>query len=243
MRNKSASEILPKDAHRPLEVHHTVEGEHGGAVLGRAAVRPVVTAAVTINKFTNILGELEIQGLVEALEQEAQRTVKGDLTRAEAMLTAQAHTLDAIFNRLAIRGAANMGEHLDAADKFLRLALKAQSQCRATLETLAAIKNPPVVFARQANIANGPQQVNNGFDPRARENEKEQSKQSGEFNELLQDTRASQTQGGINTPLEAVGEINGAEVRGREGKGIAERIQGRVARHPAKGGRAVKAVG
>jgi hypothetical protein len=30
------------------------------------------------------------------------------------------------------------------------------------LETLANIKNPPVVFARQANISNGPQQVNNG---------------------------------------------------------------------------------
>jgi hypothetical protein len=37
------------------------------------------------------------------------------------------------------------------------LALKAQSQCRATLETLAAIKNPqPVAFVRQANIAHGP---------------------------------------------------------------------------------------
>jgi len=40
--------------------------------------------------------------------------------------------------------------------------LKAQSQCRATLEALAAIKNPPIVYARQANIAAGPQQVNNG---------------------------------------------------------------------------------
>lgn len=49
---------------------------------------------------------------------------------------------------------------VDQIDKFTRLALKAQSQCRATLETLAVIKNPPV-FARQANIANGPQQVNN----------------------------------------------------------------------------------
>jgi hypothetical protein len=44
----------------------------------------------------------------------------------------------------------------------LRLGLKAQSQCRATLETLATIKNPqPVAFVRQANIAHGPQQVNN----------------------------------------------------------------------------------
>jgi len=35
-----------------------------------------------------------------------------------------------------------------------------------TLETLATIKNPPVVFARQANINNGgQQQVNNGTVP------------------------------------------------------------------------------
>jgi hypothetical protein len=40
-------------------------------------------------------------------------------------------------------------------------ATAAQSQCRTTCETLALLKNPPV-FARQANIANGPQQVNNG---------------------------------------------------------------------------------
>jgi hypothetical protein len=53
----------------------------------------------------------------------------------------------------------------------MKLALKAQAQCRATIETLAAIKNPPV-FAKQANIANGPQQVNNGsaHPPRADEN-------------------------------------------------------------------------
>jgi hypothetical protein len=46
--------------------------------------------------------------------------------------------------------------------KFRKLALKAQSQCRATLETLAAIKHPqPITFVRQANVAHGPQQVNN----------------------------------------------------------------------------------
>jgi hypothetical protein len=49
----------------------------------------------------------------------------------------------------------------------LNLALKAQSQCRATLETLAHVKNPPVLFAKQANIAHGPQQINNSADPRA----------------------------------------------------------------------------
>ncbi len=59
----------------------------------------------------------------------------------------------------------NAGEYLDATDRYMRLALKAQAQCRATLETLAKIKNPPTLFAQQANIAHGPQQVNNNPPP------------------------------------------------------------------------------
>ena len=88
---------------------------------------------------------------------------------------------DAIFNELARRAALNMAEYPNATEIYLRLALKAQSQCRATLETLAAIKNPPIVYARQANVTTGPQQVNNGMPvpSRAREIEIEQSKQSG----------------------------------------------------------------
>ena len=44
----------------------------------------------------------------------------------------------------------------------VRKASKAKAQCRATIETLAEIKNPrTVAFVKQANIAHGPQQVNN----------------------------------------------------------------------------------
>ncbi|MEJ2178812.1 MAG: hypothetical protein P8Y12_13060 [Gammaproteobacteria bacterium] len=52
---------------------------------------------------------------------------------------------------------------------YMRVALRSQSQCRATLETLSTIKNHPVVFAKQANIAPGHQQVNNNLDSRTRE--------------------------------------------------------------------------
>jgi hypothetical protein len=38
--------------------------------------------------------------------------------RGEAMLIMQAHTLDAIFNQLAIRAALNQREYLDAADRY-----------------------------------------------------------------------------------------------------------------------------
>jgi len=68
------------------------------------------------------------------------------------MLTSQAHTLDAIFNKMCVLSAANLSKSLDIAERLMRLGLKAQSQARATLETLAQIKSPPVVYARQANV-------------------------------------------------------------------------------------------
>lgn len=57
-------------------------------------------------------------------------------------------------------------EYLKQFQAYLGLALKAQAQCRATLEALAEIKNPrPMAFVKQANISGGPQQVNNGMHP------------------------------------------------------------------------------
>ena len=108
------------------------------------------------------------------------------------MLLAQAHTLDAIFSFCARSAAPNFGEYMHAGEMYLRLGMKAQSQCRATLETLAAIKNPtPPMFVKQANIAGGHQQVNNGVAPsRAREIQSEPNEQSGTNDELLPDARA-----------------------------------------------------
>ena len=91
------------------------------------------------------------------------RAKGGDLSELEANLAAQAVTLDAMFTELTRRAAMNMGTHLGVTETYLRLAMKAQAQCRTTVETLAEIKNPrAVAFVRQANIAHGHQQVNNG---------------------------------------------------------------------------------
>lgn len=100
---------------------------------------------------------------MEELRHQSQQVLTGDLQRVETMLVAQAHTLDTIFNRLASQAGLYVGAHVDVVDKYLRLALKAQSQSRTTLETLANIKNPPIVYAKQANISHGHQQVNNGM--------------------------------------------------------------------------------
>jgi hypothetical protein len=139
-------------------------------VLAEMAAGGVVANAALVQRYSEgTLGkdQVSLEGCIEALVSTAHAAHTGDLKKAETMLVAQASTLNAVFCELARRAASNMGEYLNATETYLRLALKAQAQCRATLETLAAIKNPPVVFARQANINNGgQQQVNNGAQPK-----------------------------------------------------------------------------
>jgi hypothetical protein len=160
------------------------------------------------------MGETALTESLDALVAQVKEVQGGKLAGAEKTLVAQANTLDAIFNELARRAALNMGEYLHATEMYLRLALKAQSQCRATLETLAAIKNPPIVYARQANVTTGPQQINNGTaaPTRAREIETEQTQLSGGSHELLPDARASGIESQVNPSLETVGEIDRAEI-------------------------------
>lgn len=185
-------------------------GEAEAATKARNIIGPTVKGAVATNAFTKAYGEIDLQALVDELAVQTERVHGGDLKRAESMLTTQAHTLDAIFNELARRSALNMGEYINAAERYMRLALKAQSQCRATLETLATIKNPPVIYAKQANIANGPQQVNNGTQPAPAREEK-----TIPSNELLEheheqrlDTGTPGTAIGADKELETVGEVD-----------------------------------
>ena len=121
----------------------------------------------------------------------------------------QAQALQAIFMNLSRRSIKQ--EHMKNMETFLRLALKAQGQCRATIETLTAIKNPPVIYAKQANISNGHQQINNGIPAPATQAENIKNQQ----NELLEhthgerlDTRTTNKASGIDTDMEAVGKVN-----------------------------------
>jgi hypothetical protein len=128
-------------------------------------------AATTREWSTSPFGDVDITACLNALVDSVDRATSHHLGDAEALLMAQAVALNAVFTQLAHRAQINLGQYLDASERYLRLALKAQGQCRATLETLAVIKNPPTVFARQANIAHGPQQVNNGLPPPSHEPE------------------------------------------------------------------------
>ncbi len=83
----------------------------------------------------------------------------GDTAFASRMLAAQAVTLDTMFTELARRAALNMGEYLNAAERYARLALKAQSNSRATLEALAKLHQPREQTVRHVHVNQGGQAI------------------------------------------------------------------------------------
>ena len=117
--------------------------------LASILINPAVHSAATCVTFgTSAFGKTEITETLEEVVETIDKVRKGDLSGPEATLVSQAHSLNAIFSEFARRSALNMGEYIEACEKYMKLALKAQAQCRATIETLAAIKNPPVLFAK-----------------------------------------------------------------------------------------------
>nr|WP_233865863.1 hypothetical protein [Paraburkholderia adhaesiva] len=177
-----------------------------GAITNRAYAVPMFGESLDLSTYASLLRE------------QSEEVRKGDMSRVESMLFTQANTLDMIFNQLARKAA--FCEYLNQMQVHLSLALKAQAQCRATLEALAEIKNPrPLAFVNQANIANGPQQVNNGTGgehanappaPHAR------GKNGDTPNELLESSDGKRMDAGTageagrgDTALEAVGTVNG----------------------------------
>lgn len=93
---------------------------------------------------------------MDCLDKQVEQVKDGNFNRVEQMHLSQAHTLDAIANNLFRRAVSQ--EYLTQFESFMKLGLKAQSQCRATLEALVSMRKP--AHLNQTNIAHGHQQVN-----------------------------------------------------------------------------------
>jgi hypothetical protein len=189
--------------------------------LSDLVVEGVVGNAVAAVDYSSVLGELSLNDMLASLRSLGETVSAGDMSSLERVLVAQALSLNTMFAELSRRAAVNMGRDSDATDRYLRLALKAQSQSRASIEALAVIKNPPV-FARQANIAHGPQQVNNGVPPptqagpteaRAREAENTQSKLLDDRHGEWLDAGAQGSTSGADKAVAPVGTVNRAAKR------------------------------
>jgi hypothetical protein len=129
-----------------------------------ASLNPILRNSLTARDYSkNPFGELDLEACLIDLRKKCDEIKTGNLGKVEEALIAQANTLDAIFNFLAQKAMENVDKHMYATEMFMRLAYKAQGQCCRTLEALAKIKSPPVVFASQTNISNGQQQINNSI--------------------------------------------------------------------------------
>jgi hypothetical protein len=176
---------------------------------------------------------------MRALQDKTKAIQSGDMKSVEAVLTGQALALDAIFTDMARKAILN--NRMDQLELCMRLALKAQNQSRATLEALAAIKNPQqTVFMKQANIANGPQQVNNNInqEPQSQASNGEGNQPTSpknfktEQNELLKaneeidrlDTGTAGSSSRDDQKMEAVGKVYRAANRRRKGGSVTKRI-------------------
>jgi len=208
------SKRKPKKKSNPDQLTvFTEPGEADGMAIARLALRPTVQAARTLKVYGNSWGDLDLNGLIDSLVEQTKASSEGDLSRAEAMLTSQAHTLDAIFNNLAKR--AITAEYMPNLETYLKLGLRAQSQSRATWEALAAIKNPPVMgYVKQANIAHT-QQVNNTDTSRARENQNPKNELMEKKDGERLDTGATSTTSQADPAMATVGEIDRTKNQGR----------------------------
>jgi hypothetical protein len=210
--------------------------------IARFAFKSSVNSAIVVEQYSkSIIPAISLGSLQGELSKSLRKVTDGDMAQAETMLMGQAIALQSIFTHFAQR--ARGQEFVRNTQNFLNMAMKAQNQCRMTLETLNELKNPrQVSFVRadQANVSHGHQQVNNQLP--SRENIENRP------NELLEQTYGERLDGGAasaakpdDPQLEALGTINGTPDRGGKGQVGTKRLQrrrhtavasGAKARHP-----------
>ena len=129
-------------------------------LLARCAVLPEMRHAHINSDYGEMLGEMgEWQDRVDAIADAGHNVRNGDLSLISRLLTAQALSLDAMFTDLAHSAAINRSEYPHAFDRYMRLALKAQSASRATIDALAKLHQPREQTVRHVHVNEGGQAV------------------------------------------------------------------------------------
>lgn len=218
----TAKSSKKEDVNRPVIVptgKHQTELEASTEHL----LKPSFLAAKVIDSDKRQLSSdyIDLQYTQAMLERSIGEVKKGNLTDMEAMLYSQAYALNAMFTTLMTR--ANRQEYMSPTQALMGLAFKAQNQSRATLQALVDLKQPrQPTFVKQANIAQGHQQVNN----LAEKNESPQNKLlEGETYDL--DSRPQGEAKSINSNMEAMGKVHRGKNSRGQGKGIQKCHQNR----------------
>lgn len=158
------SENLPEIATPPRkkrEVHiNAPPGMNDQEAIAHAVVSTPLQSGMTIHNYLDDGFGTETRELTTEVDRQVVAVNAGDMRKVERLLVSQALSLDAIYNQYARQSAIN--EYSEWKEIYLKMALKAQTNCVKTIEALAALKNPPksVAFVEQANIAHNQQVLN-----------------------------------------------------------------------------------
>lgn len=148
-----------EDADRQLNIE-VEPGKSQARKLAEVALDPNAHAMATANLFgKGTFGPQPITDSYEVIQSHAKAAISGDLANQKAMLAGQATALNAIFSEMARRAALNMGEYVGATESYMRLALKAQAQCRSTIEALDRLTSGHVQTVKHVHVNEGGQAV------------------------------------------------------------------------------------
>jgi len=117
----------------------------------------VANAAVTIQH--SLSDKTDSRAIMQAIMGQIERVKAGDLSDLEGRLVAHIATLDSLFHEFMDKARTAPSPRM--LEMYTRLALKAQSQAIRAAEAISGMKMGPLIVAKQVNMANGPQQVNN----------------------------------------------------------------------------------
>jgi hypothetical protein len=141
----------------PTKVLHifAVPGKSDERLLADNALDSVASAMSTARIFNK--GTFGLQSVTDSfleVGEQVNKAAHGDLTGQRAMLAGQAIALNAIFHEMARRCSINMNEYFEASERFMRLALKAQAQSRATIEALDRLTNGHEQTVKHVHVDN-----------------------------------------------------------------------------------------
>ena len=132
-----------------------------GQIVARSLLSPIprhsILAATFGVRYSG--GKPPLMDRIAVLTGEVEKASNGDMAMASQILASQAISLDAMFAELARRAGDCMGKYPDAMDRYMRLALKAQANSRATLEALAKLHQPREQTVRHVHVNEGGQAV------------------------------------------------------------------------------------
>ena len=194
----------------PVPTAYQDEGKGLDDILGDAQTRHITSSEDSafyllrqISQDRGFGDYVDYPTLTKSITGMAKQVHNGDLRQMETMLVASAKCLEILSHSM--MGRAFRFDMLCHTEAFLKLGLKAQNQMRHTIETLGKLKNPPVVIAKQANLATN-QQVNNHSRDEKVIQPNEQS--AGVQHELCQDSGTPCDAVSDDTSVEAVAEVD-----------------------------------